>query len=262
MTADAVRAEWMKLRTAPGIVWLPFAIIAATVALGVATVATTAACPTGGCGFDPVKTSLTGVDLGQAIVAVFAVLTIGNEYTSGMIRMTLAAIPRRGVVLTAKAAVLGGVVTATALPAVVASLVAGRLILPRDGDGVDAALGHATLSLLDGPTLRAAAGSVAYLVLVALLSLAVATAVRDSAVAIGIVLGLLYLFPIISSAVSDPQWQRHLDQIAPMTAGLAIQSTTGIASLPIGPWAGIGVLALRTAGAWIIGGQLFHRRDA
>jgi ABC-2 type transport system permease protein len=240
--------------------WLPFTIIAATVALGVVTVATTTACPTGRCGFDPVKTSLTGVDLGQAIVAVFAVLAIGNEYTSGMIRMTLAAIPRRGVLLAAKAGVLGGVVTATALPAVVASLVAGRLILPPAG--VDAAPGHAALSLLDGPTLRAAAGSVAYLVLVALLSLAVATAVRDSAVAIGIVLGLLYLFPIITSAVSDPQWQRHLNQIAPMTAGLAIQSTTRIASLPIGPWSGLGVLGLWTAGAWVIGGLLFHRRDA
>ena len=67
--------------------------------------------------------------------------------------------------------------------------------------------------------LRAAAGSVLYLALIALLSLGIATAVRDSAVAIGVVLGLLYLFPIIA-AVVRPAWQRHLEQIAPMTAGL------------------------------------------
>jgi ABC-2 type transport system permease protein len=234
------------------------AIIAVTVGLGVAAAAATAACPTGGCAGDPVKTSLTGIDLGQAVVAVLAVLVIGGEYTTGMIRITLTAIPRRGVVLTAKAAVLLVVVSAAALPAVVASLIAGRLILPGE-HGAD---GVAAWSLLDGPTVRAATGSVAYLVLIALLSLFIGTAVRDSAVAIGVVLGLLYLFPIITSAVSDPDWHRRLEQIAPMTAGQAIESTVRIGSLPIGPWAGLGVLALWTLGTLLIGGLLFHRRDA
>ena len=96
------------------------------------------------------------------------------------------------------------------------------------------------LSLADGPVLRAAAGSVLYLALIALLSLGIATVVRDSAVAIGVVLGLLYLFPIIAALAADPHWQRHLEQIGPMTAGLAIQATTGLRSLPISPWAGLG----------------------
>ena len=91
--------------------------------------------------------------------------------------------------------------------------------------------------------LRAAAGSVLYLALIALLGLGVASAVRDSAVAIGIVLGLLYLFPIVAAVVSDPHVQRHLQQVAPMTAGLEIQATTGLRSLPLSPWAGLGVLA-------------------
>jgi hypothetical protein len=84
----------------------------------------------------------------------------------------------------------------------------------------------------DGPTLRAAAGSVLYLALIALLSLGTATAVRDSATAIGIVLGLLYLFPIIAQLVTDPHWQRHLQQLGPMTAGLTIQATTTCAACP------------------------------
>jgi ABC-2 type transport system permease protein len=252
---DAVRAEWVKLRTAPGFVWMLFVIIAVTVGLGVVAVTATGTCPTGSCAADPVKTSLTGIDLGQAIVAVLAVLVIGGEYTTGMIRITLTAIPRRGIVLTAKAAVLLVVVSAAALPAVVASLIAGRLILPAEH-------GAAAWSLLDGPTVRAGAGSVAYLVLIALLSLFVGAVVRDSAVAIGVVLGLLYLFPIITSAVSDPDWHRRLEQIAPMTAGQAIESTNRIGSLPIGPWAGLGVLALWTTGTLLIGGLLLHRRDA
>ena len=110
--------------------------------------------------------------------------------------------------------------------------------------------------------LRAAAGSVLYLALIALLSLGVAAAVRDSAVAIGIILGLLYLIPIIATVVGAPGWHRHLGQIAPMTAGLAIQATTGLRSLPLSPWTGLGVLAAWAAAALLAGGLLLRLRDA
>ena len=110
--------------------------------------------------------------------------------------------------------------------------------------------------------LRAAGGSVLYLALIALLSLGVAAAVRDSAVAIGVVLALLYLFPIISSVVSNPHWHRHLDQLSPMTAGLYIQATTNLRSLPLTPWQGLGVLAAWAAGALLAGGLLLRFRDA
>jgi len=86
--------------------------------------------------------------------------------------------------------------------------------------------------------------------------------VRDAAVAIGIVLGLLYLFPIVAGVVSDSHVQRHLQQIAPMTAGLDIQATTGLRSLPLSPWAGLGVLAAWAAAALLIGGLLLRLRDA
>ncbi len=88
--------------------------------------------------------------------------------------------------------------------------------------------------------LRAAAGSVLYLALIALLSLGVAAAVRDSAVAIGVVLALLFLFPILSSVITSPGWHRHLEQLSPMTAGLYIQATTNLRSLPLTPWQGLG----------------------
>jgi len=257
---DAVRAEWIKVRTAPGMLWLLPVTMIATVALSVAAIATTADCVSGGCAVDPAKVSLTGIELGQAIVAVFAVLTIGSEYSTGIIGITLAAVPRRGTVLLAKAAVLSGLAAATATPAVLASLLAGRMILPDRG--YTTAHGYAVMSLYDGPTLRAAAGSILYLLLVAGLSLGVATAVRDSASAIGIVLGLLYLFPIIIGSVSDAAWRRHLEQIGPMTAGLAIQTTARLKNPPIGGWSGLGVLGIWATCALLIGGLLLHRRDA
>jgi len=255
----ALHAEWTKLRTVAGPAWLLAAVVTLTAAVSALAVQANS-CPAGAvCAIDTTKLSLTGVQLGQAIVAVLAVLVISNEYSTGMIRVTLAAMPRRGVVLAAKAAVLSSLVLAAGVLAVAGSLLAGRLILP--GHGFTPAHGFALLS----PTpsvLRAAAGSVLYLALIALLSLGTATIVRDSAVAVGIVLGLLYLFPIVANVVGNAQWHRHLEQIGPMTAGLAIQATTDLRSLPISPWAGLGVLAAWAAGALLAGGLLLRLRDA
>ncbi len=246
------------MRTAGGTIWLLLAVIVATVAVSVAAAAAVT-CPSGECPVDPAKLSLTGVELGQAVVAVVAVLAISGEYSTGMIRSTFTAMPGRTTVLAAKAAILTALVIPAGSVAVLASLLAGHLILP--GHGFTPAHGYLLLSLADGPVLRAAAGSVLYLALIALLGLGIATAVRDSAVSIGAVLGLLYLFPIVAS-VAGPHWQRHIEQIGPMTAGLAIQATTGLRSLPISPWAGLGVLAAWAAAALVAGGLLLRYRDA
>jgi ABC-2 type transport system permease protein len=256
---DTLHAEWTKARTLHSTGWLLVTAVLLTVVVSAA-VAATVQCPSGYCAEDPAKISLTGIYLGQAVIAIMAVLAISGEYSTGMIRITLAAMPRRATVLTAKAAILTGPVLAAGTLAVLGSVLAGRLILP--GHGIDPAHGYPALSLADGPVLRAAVGSVLYLALIALLSLGVATAVRDGAAAIGIVLGLLYLFPILGQVAGSGTWHRHLEQLAPMTAGLAIQATTGLNSQPISPWAGIGVLAGWAAAALLAGGILFRLRDA
>ena len=255
----ALRAEWTKLRTSPGTAWLLLAVVAATVAVSAAAAAS-ARCPAAGCGEDPGKISLTGVDLGQAAVAVVAVLAVSTEYSTGMIRTTLAAMPGRVTVLAAKAAVVSALILAAGALAAAGSLLTGWLILP--GHGFTRAHGFAPLTLADGPVLRATAGSVLYLALIGLLSLGAAAAVRDSAVAIGAVLGLLYLAPVVAAVVTNATVQRHLLQAAPMTAGLAVQATTGLRSLPLSPWQGLAVLAAWAAGALLAGGLLLRYRDA
>jgi ABC-2 type transport system permease protein len=195
-----------------------------------------------------------GVYIGQALVAILAVMIISGEYSSGMIRITLTAVPRRATAFAAKAITLTGVVAVGGTVAVLGSVLAGRLILPD--------LGDQALSLADGSTLRAAVGTVLYLILIGLLSLGIATAVRDSATSIGVVLGLLYIVPIVSQTISDPHWQRLLQKIAPMSAGLAVQATTDLHSLPINPWAGLSVTAGWAAAALLIGGLLLRMRDA
>jgi ABC-2 type transport system permease protein len=255
-----LHAEWTKLRTVTGPAWLLAGTIAATVA---ASAAATAAvrCPAGtACPVDTTKLSLTGVEFGQAVVAILAVLAISGEFSTGMIRITLAAMPHRSAVLAAKAVILAGSVLAAGAVAVGGSVLAGRILLP--GHGFTVARGFPLESLADGPTLRAAAGSVLYLVLIALLSLGIATIIRDSAAAIGVVLGLLYLSPIIIGVVTDPVWQHRLQRYAPMNAGLTIQDTIGLRSLPISPWGGLGVLAGWAAAALLAGGLLLRWRDA
>jgi ABC-2 type transport system permease protein len=256
---NALHAEWTKLRTMASAGWLLLAAIALTVAVSAAA-AGAVRCPSAGCGLDQAKTSLTGIYLGQAVIAIVAVLVISNEYSTGMIRVTLAAMPGRITVLAAKAAILAGVVLAAGTLAVLGSVLAGRLLLPSNG--FTPAHGYPALSLGDGPVLRAAAGSVLYLALIALLALGTATVIRDSAVAIGAVLGLLYLFPIVAGVITDPHLSRHLQQIGPMTAGLYIQATINLRSLPLSPWQGLGVLAAWAAGALLLGGLLLRLRDA
>jgi ABC-2 type transport system permease protein len=256
---EAVHAEWTKQRTLASTFWLLLAAVAVTVA-GSAAAAAAVRCPSGGCAYDPAKISLTGIYLGQAVVAVLAVMAVSGEYGTGMIRLTLTATPRRLTVLAAKAAVLTGLVLAAGAIAVLGSLLAGGLILP--GHGIGPAHGYPAISPGDGPVLRAACGSVLYLALIALLSLGAAAALREAAAAIGAVLGLLYLIPVIAFAAGNAAVSRHLQQIGPMTAGLAIQATTGRSTLPISPWAGLGVLAAWAAGALVLGGLLLRMRDA
>jgi ABC-2 type transport system permease protein len=256
---EAVHAEWTKLRTVPSTGWLLLTVIVVTVGFGILEVVVQK-CPAS-CSYDTPKLSLTGVLVGQAVVAVLAAAMITPEYSTGMIRITLTAVPRRITALAAKAIVLTGLVLAAGAFAAAWSLIAGRYILPGNGfTGVD---GSEVLSLSAGSTLRAAAGSVLYLALIGLLSLGMATVVRDSAASIALMIGLIYIVPlIIQLGALDPAWQRRLEQWSPMNAGMAIQATRDLKSLPIGPWPGLGVLALWAAGALLLGGLLLRLRDA
>ncbi len=261
---DALRAEWTKLRTIAGPWWLMLGTVAVTVAASAGIAASTHVSLGGpggasGAGQGPTKLSLIGLDLGQAIVAVLGVLAVTEEYGAGMIRVTLAATPRRAVMLGAKAVNIAGLALVAAVPAVAGSLAVGRLLLPEAG--LNPAHGYALVSIAHGPTLRAAVGSALYLGLIALLSLGIGTVFRDTAVSTGVVLALLYLPPLLAQLLSGP-WRRHIQQIAPMTAGLAIQTTRNIRSLPISPWAGLGVLAAWAVGILLIGLALLIARDA
>ncbi|GLZ77927.1 ABC transporter [Actinorhabdospora filicis] len=250
----AAHAEWTKLRTLSSTAWILATTVLGTIAVSAATVLAT---DTGHCAAacyeDTVKLSLGGVRAGQAVIVVLAVLTISGEYATGTIGPTLAATPRRLPVLAAKAAVIAATVAVAGLLAVAGSLLAGRLILPGNG--------FVPPSLTDPLTLRAGLGSVAYLVLIALLALGVALVLRDTAASVTTVYTLLFLAPALTAVVSDPRWHARLEKYAPMTAGLAVQNTLVVPKPLIGPWHGLGVLAAYSAVALVAGGVVFARRS-
>ncbi len=253
----ALRAEWTKFRTVAGPWWLLGGVVALTVAVG-APAASAARCPSATCGVDPATASFTGLYPAQAVAAVAGVLAIGNEYSTGLVKLSLTAMPRRLTWLFAKAAVLTAPALIAAALAVAGAALAGRLILP--GRGFTPAHGYASLS--SATDVRAAAGAVVYLALVTLLSLGVAAAVRDPAAAGGLVLGVLYLFPLAAAVIANPPLTRHLEQVGPLPAGLDAQATTGLGRLPLTPWQGLGVVALWAAGALLLGALAVKYRDA
>ncbi|WP_035855069.1 ABC transporter permease subunit [Cryptosporangium arvum] len=238
--SDVVRGEWTKLRTVPATLWAVLAVAVATAGSSALAV-TTVDCP---CATDTTRLTLVGVQLGQAVAAVFAAGVIGGEYGTGMVAVTFAATPRRTSVLAAKALLVSVLVGGAGAVGVGAAWVAG----------------HAALGT--GFAARPLVGSVLYLVLVALLGLGVAAVTRGSAAATGVVLALLYVAPIVTGMVGDPEWKRHLRQIGPSDAGLAIQASTGLDALPIQPWPGLGVLAAWAGAALLAGAVSLAGRDA
>lgn len=264
----ALHAEWTKARTVSGPSWLLLATALLTIGIGaviadasaVAASASVGLHGVGHQGEDGVKLTLGGIQLSQAVIAVLAVQAVCGEYATGMIHTTLTAVPKRLRALAAKTCVTVMLACLAAVPAVFGAFLLGRAILV--GHGFTSAHGYAAMSLTAGPTLRATLGSVLYLILIALLSMGIAVLVRETAVAIGAVLALLYLFPLLALAVSDPVWQRHLEQAGPMSAGLLIQATANLSSLPLSPWAGLGVLAAWAGAAVLAGAIALCRRDA
>ncbi|MEB3963491.1 hypothetical protein OKJ48_25075 [Streptomyces kunmingensis] len=246
----AVRGEWTKLRTVPGQLWTIPGLTAAMVAFTALIAA--GARPDESGTLDPTALSQSGVYLAQAAAVLIAVAVVSSEYPR-LMRTTLAANPRRGTVFTAKVVVVAAAALAAAVPAVVAALFAGR----------EALSSYAQLPLHSGQLWRVTLGTAAYLVLVALLSAGVALVVRHAAAAVGTMLTLLYGPYLAVLIIKMPEHALHLVQkVSPMTAGLAVQTASGPGTAPLGPAAGISVLAGYAAAALAAGWVALRVRDA
>ena len=234
--ARVLRSEWTKLRTQPSALWALLSAVILITAFGILYSLLREARPPHGAAirsFDPVAISLSGVQLAQLAVGVLGVLLITSEYATGLIRTSLAAVPRRLPVLWGKAVLLAAATVAVSLPAAFAAFLAGQSILGRQ---------HLSVSLSEPGVARAVIGSALYLAVAGLIGLGLGALLRSTAGGIAALFGLLFAVQIVAGFLPG-SWSADVGKYLPSAAGLAV---TGVrpdpASLP--PWAGFGVFCL------------------
>src|SRR5262245_23899992 len=206
---------------------------------------------------DLVRDSLQGVQIGLLAAIVLGVLAATGEYRTGLIRTTLAATPRRGRLLAAKAMVVGAVVFSTSLVACAIAFVLTQPVLRGRGMRPPA---YANRSLAEPEVLRAVIGTAAVLALLAVLGLAVGVLLRRPSRAIPLVIALVLVPQLVGAQLSldADQWLRRLTP----AARLAIQETVERFDTAISPWGGCAVLAAYTAAALALASWLLRWRDA
>ena len=242
-----VRMEWVKLASLRS-TWATLGLIIAAAA-GIAVLA---AAGTKTPSPDLTNSMMTGMFAGVLLAGVLGVLAVTSEYTSGTIRATLAAAPRRPLVLAAKATVFGVTTLITGQAAAFLAFFAGRTAL---GHGIAApALGQPGV-------LRTIVLSGASVALIGLLGLGLGAIIRHTAAAVAVLAGVVYAGELFLG-----QLNRTIDAYLPAyIVGDSLGGHTcrpGVASCPLPAWAGMGVLAAYAAAALLIGGCILARRDA
>ena len=248
------RMEWQKLRTVRS-TWYIVAIFAACM-IGLAMLAVghenyAQMSAASRVSFDPTRDAFLGLVLGQLLLGVLGVLAITTEFSSGMIRATFAAAPRRPLVLAAKAAVLGAVTLAAGEISAFAAFFAAQAMLKAPAP-------HATLG--QPGVVRAVLMSGAYPALIALISLGIGAIVRHTAGAICAVVGVLFVLPLLFAPLS-PAVQNVAQNFLPHPMA---NTLTAVRPFPhtLPPWLTFGLLcgyavAALSAGSWAV-----TRRDA
>ena len=237
--------EWIKLRSLRSTRWVLAGGMVATVALGVVAGYNTRSV-TG----DPTSNVLAGVLVGQVITGVLGVLAMTSEYTSGTIRATFAAAPRRLRVLAAKAAVVGAVALITGEAAAFLSFFAGCMALRH---------GITAPALSQPGVLRAIVLTGASLSPIALFGLGLGTIIRHTAAAITVVVGIVCAGGPLNLAVR-PYLPIYI-------VSHSLSTTTplcrpGAASCWLSAWSGLGMLAIYAAIAMVLGALILAWRDA
>ncbi|CAM5411838.1 ABC transporter permease OS=Streptomyces alboniger OX=132473 GN=CP975_24640 PE=4 SV=1 [Streptomyces alboniger] len=252
-TRRVVTSEWIKFWSLRSTAYtllgavvalVAFALIAASVTSGGGTMegleGTT----------DPTGISLAGTEMAQLVIGTLGVLLAAGEYSTGLIRSTLAAVPRRLPVLWAKTAVLAGVVLTVGAVAVFGAFFAGQAILGSDG-----------ASLTDPGVLRAVSGAVVYLTGIGLLGMALGALLRNTAGAVTTLFASNWLLPGLMKVALPHSWNDTIGPYFPSNAGSAFMTVSPGSDL-LSPGAGLAVFVGFLAVLLGIAALQLKRRDA
>ncbi|MFB7337239.1 ABC transporter permease subunit [Streptomyces adustus] len=252
---QVVRSEWTKIRSVASTVWTLSLAVVVTVALGMLISALSRSqfdrMPVRErLSFDPTFVSFAGMTLGQLAMIVFGVLVVSNEYSTGMIRTSLAAVPQRGTFLFSKIAVATGLALVIGMVTSFAAFFLGQSVL-----------GSLRTEIGEPGVLRAVIGGGLYMTLIAMFSMGVATMLRSPMLSLGI---LMPFFFLISNILANVDATKRIGRFLPDQAGSRIMQVVPRVDddTPYGPWGGLGIMVLWVI-ASLVGGYLALRnRDA
>ncbi len=253
-------SEWTKIRSVRSTVWTLIIFVVVTIGFTALFTWLTVANWTGPRAAtrnatiiaDPVSFILgAGLGLGQLAIAVLGALLITTEYSTGVIRASLLAVPKRTPMLAAKAVIFAMLI-----------LVLGEII-SFGAFFIGSAILHSRVpvSLSDPGVARAVVGSGLYLAVLGLFALAIGTLIRHTAGGISTVIGVVFVLPILSGLLPG-SWGAHINAYLPVQAGTLIGHAHQQASDLLSPWQGFGVFCLWTAVLLVAAGYLLNRRDA
>lgn len=243
---SVLHSEWLKIRSVRSQCVTLAAVFAATAAFSVLMCATLGPEEAAEPGFDPVRSSFFGLNFGQIAAICFGSIAVAGEYRAGAIRVSLAAVPRRGLFYAAKLSVVGLLALAVGLLTSAVCFAAGQAALGDRGVGIGAP-----------GALRAVAGCGLYLALITLFAAGLAALLRSAPAVMGILIPFLLMVSFVLGDVSEGGgWVDFL----PDRAGqqILLQAPDG----PLGPWTGMGVLVLWVGAVLWAGGRRLTRRDA
>ena len=255
--ARVALSEWTKLRSLRSTRWAMFVTLLLTIGIGLIACSVFAARWShlnfaDRLDFHPLRVSLAGVSLAQLSIGVLGVLVITGEYTTGMIRSTFSAVPKRLPVLWAKAAVFAAVTFAVSLPAVLIVFFVGQSILSSQAGVPHFAFSHPGVA-------RAVIGAALFLTVMGIFGLAIGAIVRHTAGGIVTLVAILFVLPPILGLLPS-SWSNAINPYLPSSAADALWTITPDAHT-LAPWAGFALFCGYTAAALAVAAALLVRRD-
>jgi ABC-2 type transport system permease protein len=234
-----LQSEWTKFRSLRSSVYTLLAAVVLSIGIGALFSAVTASqfrtfSPADRAAFSPISTSLNGTLFSQLAIGVLGVLLISGEYSTGMIRSSLTAVPRRLPMLWAKLAVFAGVVFSVTLVTSFVSFFLGQALLSSH---------HLNVSISAPGALRSVVGAALYVTVAGLIGIALGTLMRNTAAGISTFVAAFFVIPPLTGLL-PASWSSHFAQYLPSNAGEALFSASRDLAHPLTPWAGFAVLCI------------------
>jgi ABC-type transport system involved in multi-copper enzyme maturation permease subunit len=257
--SGTIRSEFTKIRSVRSTWWTLLVLVVISVGIGAAISAGVAAnwshtSASDRATFDATQISVAGLFfLGQLVIVVFGAIVLTAEYSTGMIRTSLTAMPRRVTLFAAKAIVFALVALVVTIVTAFVAFFLGQAILTST---------HESATLSQPNVLRAVIGGALYVTLCGLFAFAAGAIFRHTAATITSIIGLLFVIPILAHLLPS-NWYDDIARWLPSSTGDAISVVVGPRPEHLfSPWGQFAVFAVYTAVLLVVGGILFRKRDA